>query len=396
MAKSTTNKGAKMKTVALNIMAATLAIFCLACEEKEKAKAEADEVAKTETAAKPIPTDTVLIDETGIIFNRRSLFDSDADAYEGEFNEDMEVVSSSGYYAYETSEKFKKLGIKKLYFDTEKVRYLSFALGKDKRSVLDVIDKDKSFTALLYKKGKEPIEVGLEGHDWEKIAKYLQMNLKDVNKKLGYIVKLLQSITDENGVVQKQFEYDDQNRVVKIYGKNKLKDFATIAYTDNSVTVENFMAAYNGSRITKFVIDGNAITVAVETSSYRDSGTTLTVNDGGYIIKDKFNAYQYQDNNLTGNGESTYYKYDSKNSPFSNSNTPKWLIQFLPSDFSGSNTDASKNNLIESGEPGDDLTGTIKIEYKYDSEEFPTKKMEKTFMYGQWMATTTSFTYFDK
>jgi len=183
----------------------------------------------------------------------------------------------------------------------------------------------------------------------------------------GGDVKLLETITDGSGKVQR-FEYDKKNRIVKI-------DDKTITYADNLITV--------GTQ--KFAINGNTITV---------DGSSLTINGDGYIVNEGNHGevdYEYKDGNLIRIywSESAYednYKYDDKKSPFSNCNTPKWLIQRLLYDY------ASKNNVVSyEGENG---KGTYK--YEYDSDGFPVKL---TRTYKPWegdevYTTTTNYTYF--
>jgi hypothetical protein len=166
----------------------------------------------------------------------------------------------------------------------------------------------------------------------------------------GGNVKLLETITDENSKVRR-FEYDKQNRIIKIVGTY---DTHTITYTDNLITVDT----------QKFVINGNTVT----TDNY-----TLTIDKDGYIVK---KGYEYKDGNLTGvseyfKDERVYYRgnsYDNKKSPFSNSNTPKWLIQDL---FPAKEEYVSKNNVIEFSFQGPELSGGCKIGYQYDKDGFP-------------------------
>jgi len=158
--------------------------------------------------------------------------------------------------------------------------------------------------------------------------------------------KLLETITDENGNVQKRFEYDKQNRIVKINDE-------TITYANNLVTV--------GAK--KYAITGNTITV---------DGSSLTINGDGYIVAPLGNScsgecpeyFVYKDGNLIADnsGIGIDYKYDGKKSPFSGSATPKWLMQILLGEAS-----ASKNNVVHSGSENAETT----YKYEYDSDGFP-------------------------
>jgi hypothetical protein len=157
--------------------------------------------------------------------------------------------------------------------------------------------------------------------------------------------KLLETITDDKGKVQR-FEYDKKNRIVKI-------DDKTITYADNLITV--------GTR--KFVINGKTITV---------DGDSFTINGDGYIVIPSGNSCAggcpeflvYKDGNLIADnsGIGIDYEYDNKKSPFSNSTTPKWLMQILLGDDS-----ASKNNVVHRGSENDETT----YKYEYDSDGFP-------------------------
>jgi len=195
-------------------------------------------------------------------------------------------------------------------------------------------------------------------------------------------VKLLECITDADGKLLYKFEYDNQNRIVKI-------DDKTITYADNLITA--------GTQ--KFVIKGNTVTV---------DKNTLTIDKDGYIISRKdsdrsgvhenedgdlkedvyFEEYSYSDGNLThesdnnGNidlgflGSRRAFKYDNNKSPFSNSNTPKWLLQYLLGyyDEQVGYCYASKNNIIESYSSGGDYAMTDVYKYEYDKDGFPTKQ----------------------
>jgi hypothetical protein len=194
-------------------------------------------------------------------------------------------------------------------------------------------------------------------------------------------VKLLECITDDNGKVQKKFEYDGQNRIVKICylgddGKT-LSATNTIVYAKNLVTIENISS--NNSYVTKYVKNGNTITL--------EDVETLTVNEDGYVVRiDKESGdgwstnYYYEAGNLIFSpaqvdvsSEEQKYSYDNKKSPFSNSNTPKWLFGVLLGDFSY----ASKNNVLEESWSGTVATGNAEYKYEYDSDGFPTNQTLK-------------------
>ncbi|MDR2554767.1 MAG: hypothetical protein LBC64_05000 [Fibromonadaceae bacterium] len=167
--------------------------------------------------------------------------------------------------------------------------------------------------------------------------------------------KLLESIIDGNGNVKKKFEYDKQNRIVKIDGE-------TITYADNLITV--------GTK--KFVIKGNTVTI--------EGGSTFTINKDGYItnVGDE-KTFKYKNGNLiekeypnpADDVPPTYVgrmdKYDDKKSPFTNCKTPKWLLQGLH--ILGPYY-VSKNNVLREIVYGRGTTTTV-YKYKYDSYGFP-------------------------
>jgi len=183
-------------------------------------------------------------------------------------------------------------------------------------------------------------------------------------------VKLLETITDNNGTVQR-FEYDEQNRIVKI-------DDKTIAYADNSITAGD----------QKFVINGNKVTA--ENGIYN-------IDKDGYIVGyEGGGIWTYKDGNLI-NQSSEYdnsnYSYDDKKSPFSNSGTPKWLISLLLYKYESKNNIATLNGSYE-GE------GEISTSYKYeyDGDGFPVAvtETEKHSAVDGITTRTTRFTYLVK
>jgi len=189
-------------------------------------------------------------------------------------------------------------------------------------------------------------------------------------------VKLLESITDENGELIVKFEYDEQNRIVKIYERyryeteKKISDSTTITYNSADLITMG---------TEKYVKKGNTINI-------EPGSKTLTINKDGYVVKNYLGSpYTYQDGNLIkeGSDDNTHllYSYDDKKSPFSNSNTPKWLIQELQygnySDYAG------KNNVVSKSSEGPDGGGSHEYKYEYDSEDFPIKKTEVGYYEGE-------------
>jgi hypothetical protein len=182
--------------------------------------------------------------------------------------------------------------------------------------------------------------------------------------------KLLECIADESGKCTTKFEYDKQNRIVKVNDE-------TITYADNLVTI--------GTK--KYVINGNTVTV--------DGEQPYTIDKDGYIVSicgdEECTSLTYKDGNLiesqsAGGEYASIYSYDDKKSPFSNSNTPKWVIQLLPS----MGYDPSKNNLLANNWTEGGSKGEWTYKYEYDSDGFPTKKKSVN---GNEEKTIASYTY---
>ena len=188
--------------------------------------------------------------------------------------------------------------------------------------------------------------------------------------------KLLETIAEKNEYWSRttKFEYDKQNRIVKI-------DDKTITYANNSVTV--------GDK--KFVIKGNTVTTDLDTLTIDKNGYILSLKrgdatgcgdedkDGNVKMVTYLAEYQYENGNLIGTtnngGDCEYYfgsfsgyQYDSNKSPFSNSNTPNWLLQYLLEPHY-----ASKNNIVENS-CGGDSRSELAHKYEYASDGFPTKR----------------------
>jgi len=192
----------------------------------------------------------------------------------------------------------------------------------------------------------------------------------------GGDVKLLETITDESGNVQKRFEYDKQNRIVKI-------DNDTITYADNLITV--------GTQ--KYVINGNTVTV---------DGSSFTIDKDGYFVKREGEGWaltlEYRDGNLIKRsikGElpsvDVMDKYDDKKSPFFNCNSPKWLLYELRI-LDSYITFISKNNVLEMNTQGDNNITRV-YKYEYDGDGFPTKLTKEETDEDNTTRTITRFTY---
>ncbi|MCL2726791.1 MAG: hypothetical protein FWD56_00235 [Bacteroidales bacterium] len=221
-------------------------------------------------------------------------------------------------------------------------------------------------------------------------------------------VKLLETIVSEDGSITK-FEYDDQNRIVKmlVYDDGELMGTQTITYKGNNLvsyvfsfdeSLWDYWGEVPDMHAERF---GNTIYVNDGGSEY-----TIILNDEGYIVEYKsehpmagvsVNRYQYADGRLTKvveEGRVREIKYDNKKSPFYHCNTPKWFMQYRFFDF------AFENNITgwKIVEGSTDHQYEYENEYKYDRDGFPTKltKTERT-MYdneeGYVSTIITTFTY---
>jgi hypothetical protein len=268
-------------------------------------------------------------------------------------------------------------------------------------------DKDgqkKYFAGLAGNYGKDPKEYKGPAFIVSQFTPQETKLLKcDANAGGNSGVKLLESITDENGNAKTKYKYDRQNRIVKIC---RFDGTETITYAGNLVTVER-VSSDNGIDIKEYVKEKyvkNRNTITVDTIAF-------TINEDGYIVKEDNGSttYQYKDGNLIekkfvsiyndagdDNGDVNSYGYDDEKSPFSNSNTPKWLLQRLRE-----YAYASKNNVLTSNYEdyitgGDMLSGSYSYKYEYDSDGFPTKQTEEWYSEGNEDTTITRFTYIGK
>jgi len=196
--------------------------------------------------------------------------------------------------------------------------------------------------------------------------------------------KLLECVADENGDCITKFEYDNQNRIVMMYnGANG----TNITYTDNLITA--------GKQ--KFTVKGNTVTSGKDTMTIDKDGYIVRLKKGGTYgcydgdgdanTKVPYLAeYQYKDGNVatvTDNlgdcevtvGSRTEYEYYNYKSPLANCKTPKWLLQYLLSQYPYYPY-ASKNN-VKTIDYGADSFMIILHKYEYDGDGFPIKRTEE-------------------
>jgi len=202
-------------------------------------------------------------------------------------------------------------------------------------------------------------------------------------------IKLLESSAKDDKV-KTIFEYDDKNRIISILKYNGSdSNSITITYNANDSVIVKTVYSDNSVELDTFVKNGNTIKVGT---------TTLTIDKNGYIIKKEngenwSSTYQYKDDNLIteedNRNHSSSYNHDNKKSPFSNTNTPKWLLLYLLNlDFYA----VSKNNVVRYYHSGE-VTSVGFYEYEYDSDDFPTKRMEEGDGEGEQYKSIIHFTY---
>ena len=239
----------------------------------------------------------------------------------------------------------------------------------------------------------------------------------------GDKIKLLETITSDwgdDGYGVTKFEYDDQNRIIKIsgYWDGKLEPIKTLNYGDDWIKVTWLNYDEYGDRVIVFTKTGNnTITLSTNADGYIE---TLTIDNDGYLSKwvdvafddnrSQEVTFQYQNGNLTkmtnislrdgkkGFEEVFEFKYDDKKSPFYHCKTPKWFMQFwfFFDDIFGI---GFKNNIIELIGFGEEIgysnfSFSIEYIYEYDSDGFPTKQTSIEYEDGEVVNTRiNTFTY---
>jgi hypothetical protein len=211
-------------------------------------------------------------------------------------------------------------------------------------------------------------------------------------------------IHDDDRIVK--FEYDKQNRIVKMhhYENGNHTATATLIYSSNDLVK---ITHKPNDREDKF-FERKKNTIRTKDQNY---AYNITVNKDGYITLVEsttgydfyYDTYHYKGGNLAkitqemsldGAYEEefenafTELNYDNKKSPFFHCNTPKWFFQHYRhfGIIFGLN-----NNVIEH-KYRNEMLQTYK--YEYDSDGFPTKRTtfeQKTD--GVKHTLTTTFTY---
>ena len=210
-------------------------------------------------------------------------------------------------------------------------------------------------------------------------------------------VKLLSSIVKHDGDYQK-FEYDSEHRISKILwyvnGETTPRWSDTYTYSGNNIKRVSVEAEYpDGGTTNEFIKSGNTVTSKwwynSDPADVR-TGNTFTLTGDGLLSKVVSaildlvfeSSFQYQGGNLTTwmskeelfeettNEGVTTFKYDAKNAPFVNCQTPKWLLVWLFDYEIGIHNNAIEMSLLN--DAGDE--SKLFFAYEYDDDGYPTKK----------------------
>jgi len=199
------------------------------------------------------------------------------------------------------------------------------------------------------------------------------------------IVKLLEAVTDGNGVLGYKYEYDNLNRIERIsFGETYSAKFI---YNDGElVRIEK------GAETEEYNKIGNTITITVKSGEYVNT-SKLYLNEDNlpskyeyeYGILSSIKNYQYLNGNVnkifgtqTLDGHITEhsieYEYDNMKSPFYNCKTPKWyMIWYFQERNSGTLNNIIRVNGTENYVKGD-------YQYEYDLDGFPTKQIYTNYV----------------
>ena len=163
------------------IILAALALIASSCKPKATKQ---NQTAETDNAV----SDSVrVIDETCLIFIPDFKYEK-AKRERIAAGDDSEETGDAAFYRGNAIGQFSKLGIESVIDVEEKDRYLSFALDKGERYVVD-LKTAKPADGLLYKKGKKPIDIGIGwenpvGFALEEVATCLGMKTSEVMKQV--------------------------------------------------------------------------------------------------------------------------------------------------------------------------------------------------------------------
>jgi len=221
-------------------------------------------------------------------------------------------------------------------------------------------------------------------------------------------VKLPESMTRFGSLYDEvtRFEYDDQNRIIKIM--NQDNEALTLTYSGgdlvNVVRTANTAGRDLDYEAMDFHIGRNLIGI-----NRFHSESSLTVNNDGYTVRSisagigeqSDTSYQYQGGNLIKqitaasyefdidlSGEkieiTVEYQYDDMISPFYHCKTPKWFLQYM---FNM----GLHNNIVERRDSSVSYGGGLYTYiYEYDFAGYPTRQTMTSPNGG---TTVTAFTY---
>jgi hypothetical protein len=175
-------------------------------------------------------------------------------------------------------------------------------------------------------------------------------------------IQLLETITFD-GQLRVTYEYDEQNRLTKMFGAG-VDNPITFTYTSNGITI------VQGDKTYEYVISGNKITCASrgETIDLDAQGLpTRFVRGSDTIIYEFKNGNVVKQTNIEGTSwfGVTEYTYDDKKSPFYHCKTSFWFLMWWAS-FDG--IPYGKNNMLTASWGSG---GSNTFTFTYDENGFP-------------------------
>lgn len=190
------------------------------------------------------------------------------------------------------------------------------------------------------------------------------------------------------------FEYDAQNRLVKLVEDDKEVDDSggysskteyIFEYNGDQLTkiIENYSSTYNSeTTITEytFSITGNKVTVASKEDDYTES-YVLNINEKGYLLSDEDYTYSYDAKGniiqeLSDFSKATY-EYDDKNGISKNLNLPQWVLAGVVYSMAESFVNNPVKMKYEVFEYPNWNT-EMQVTYQYNSGGYPTSGTAQT------------------
>jgi len=217
---------------------------------------------------------------------------------------------------------------------------------------------------------------------------------RDENIRLPVSLTTTGGWDDDISVTIQKYEYDTQDRLVKIetYYRESLYQTITITYEsddfikviedniDSSIERYFNICEYDGIIITTNDPDDFESRIELNWFGYISRTETIYSEAEDEISGNPVVAYHYLNGNLLfskglqgpffmGTEYFHYYVYDDKKSPYNNCKTPKWLLQY----FLG--VTGFENNVIFIHAESHHSEDTARITYEYDSDGYPVKRI---------------------